>query len=68
LYGLIGEGRSHGGVAPGRYFQPFRTLSGPLNRWTDEKLSCEGAAKMTLIKAMFVDQTEWKADGIDWTN
>lgn len=67
LYGLGGEGRSHGGAGPGQYYQPFRTLSGPLNRWTDEKMSCEGAAKMTLIKAMFEDQTDWKADGIDWT-
>ena len=67
LHGLIGEGRSHGGVGPGRYFQPFLSLNGPLNRWTDEKMGCEGEAKMTLIKAMFDDHTDWKADGIDWT-
>jgi hypothetical protein len=68
LYGLVGEGRSHGGVGPGRYFQPFLTLTGPLNRWTDEKMGCEGAAKMTLIKATFEDHTEWKADGTVWAN
>lgn len=66
LYGLGGEARSHGGVGPGSYYQPFRTLNGPLNRWTDEKMGCEGAAKMTLIGAQFDDQTMWKADGIDW--
>jgi len=42
-------------------------LNGPLNRWTDEKMGCEGAAKMTLIEARFDDRTQWKADGIDWT-
>ena len=67
LYGLGGEARSHGGVGPGRYYQPFLRLNGPLNRWTDEKMGCEGAAKMTLIEAHFDDNTTWKADGIDWT-
>ena len=67
LHGLVGEGRSHGGVRPGSYYEPFRTLNGPLNRWTDEKMGCEGAAKMTLIEATFDDRTKWKADGIDWT-
>lgn len=67
LYGLIGEGRNHGGVRPGSYYRPFSALNGPLNRWTDEKMHCDGAAKMTLIEAQFDDRTTWKADGIDWT-
>ena len=67
LYGLAGEARTHGGVAPGSFYKPFVTLNGPLNRWTDEKMGCEGAAKMTLIEATFDDRTRWKADGLDWT-
>jgi hypothetical protein len=67
LHGLIGEGRSHGGERPGSYFRPFVSLNGPLNRWTDEKMGCDGAAKMTLIEATFDDRSKWKADGIDWT-
>jgi tetratricopeptide (TPR) repeat protein len=67
LYGLGGEGLTHGGVRPGSYYQPLARLNGPLNRWTDEKMGCEGAAKMTLIEAMFDDGSTWKADGIDWT-
>lgn len=66
LYGLMGQGLNHGGVRPGSYYQPFQALNGPLNRWTDEKMNCEGAAKMTLIEALFDDRTTWKADGIDW--
>ncbi|HEU4869634.1 MAG TPA: tetratricopeptide repeat protein [Pyrinomonadaceae bacterium] len=66
LYGLGGEAQSHGGVAPGRFHRPFLRLNGPLNRWTDEKMGCEGAAKMTLIEAQFDDGSKWKADGIDW--
>jgi tetratricopeptide (TPR) repeat protein len=67
LYGLIGQGLNHGGVRPGRYYQPFVALNGPLNQWTDEKMGCQGAAKMTLIEAWFDDRTKWKADGIDWS-
>lgn len=67
LNGLIGQGRTHGGVRPGSYYEPFQALNGPLNRWTDEKMGCEGAAKMTLIEARFDDGSIWKADGIDWT-
>ena len=66
LYGLIGYGMTHGGVRPGSYYEPFLTLNGPLNRWTDEKMGCEGAAKMTLIEAQFDDKTIWKADGANW--
>lgn len=66
LHGLVGLGRNHGGVRPGFYYEPFSALNGPLNRWTDEKMGCEGAAKMTVIEAMFDDYTKWKADGIDW--
>ena len=66
LYGLGGEGLNHGGVRPGSYYRPFTRLNGPLNRWTDEKMSCEGAAKMTLIEAGFDDNTSWKADGVVW--
>ena len=66
LYGLIGMGVNHGGVRPGSYYQPFTALNGPLNGWTDEKMGCEGAAKMTLIEAWFDDRSVWKADGIDW--
>lgn len=67
LHGLGGEGVNHGGVRPGSHYSPFVRLNGPLNRWTDEKMGCEGAAKMTLIEAMFDDRSKWKADGIDWT-
>jgi len=66
LYGLGGEGLNHGGVRPGSYYRPFNRLNGPLNRWTDEKTRCEGAAKMTLIEAVFDDRSIWKADGIEW--
>ena len=66
LYGLIGQGMNHGGARPGFYYQPFQVLNGPLNRWTDEKMGCEGAAKMTLIEARFDDGSTWKADGVDW--
>lgn len=66
LYGLIGQGMNHGGARPGFYYQPFHVLNGPLNRWTDEKMGCEGAAKMTLIEARFDDGSTWKADGVDW--
>ena len=66
LYGLIGMAQSHGGVRPGSYYAPFNQLNGPLNRWTDEKMSCEGAAKMTLIEVTFDDRSTWKADRIDW--
>jgi tetratricopeptide (TPR) repeat protein len=66
LYGLMGLGLNHGGVRHGSYYQPFLALNGPLNRWTDEKMGCEGAAKMTLIEARFDDGSTWKADGIDW--
>jgi len=66
LYGLMGQGLNHGGVRPGSYYQPFSYLNGPLNRWTDEKMSCEGAAKMTLIEAMMDDRTIWKADSANW--
>ena len=41
-------------------------LNGPLNHGTDEKMGCEGAAKMTLIEAQFHDGRKWKADQIDW--
>jgi hypothetical protein len=67
LYGLGGGGLNHGGVRPGSYYRPFTRLNGPLNRWTDEKMSCEGAAKMTLIEAGFDDNSSWKADGVVWT-
>ena len=67
LYRLIGQGRNHGGVRPGSYYEPFVALNGPLTRWTDEKMGCEGAAKMTLIEVTFDDSTKWKADGIVWT-
>ncbi len=67
LYELMGMGMSEGGVRPGSYFHVFRSLTGPLNRWTDEKMGCEGEAKMTLIEAGFDDQTMWKADGVNWS-
>jgi tetratricopeptide (TPR) repeat protein len=66
LYSLMGIARTHGGVGPGLYWEPFVVLNGPLNRWTDEKMSCEGAAKMTLIEATFDDGTIWKAENSDW--
>ena len=66
LHGLMGFSISHGGVGPGLYFQPFGTLNGPMNQWTDEKMSCEGPAKMTVIEAGFEDGTGWKAEGSQW--
>jgi tetratricopeptide (TPR) repeat protein len=66
LHGLGGEGSNHGGVRPGYYYRPFVRLNGPMNPWTDEKTSCEGPAKMTLIEAVFDDRSTWKADGIVW--
>jgi tetratricopeptide (TPR) repeat protein len=66
LYGLTGMGLTHGGVRPGSYYRPFTVLNGPLNQWTDEKMSCEGAAKMALIEATFDDSSTWKADGSNW--
>lgn len=56
LNGLIGFGLNHGGVRPGLYYQPFLALNRPLNRWTDEKKSCDGAAKMTVIEAQCLRQ------------
>ena len=67
LNGLMGQGVNHGGVGPGSYYRSFNALNGPLNRWTDDKMGCEGEAKMTLIEAQFADRSTWKADGIDWT-
>ena len=66
LYSLNGMGSNHGGVRPGSYYRPFTLLNGPLNHWTDEKMGCEGAAKLTLIEAAFDDRSTWKADGINW--
>nr|ALS90221.1 tetratricopeptide repeat protein [uncultured bacterium] len=65
LYGLGGMGLNHGGVRPGSYYRTFIMLNGPLNRWTDEKMSCEGAAKMAVIEVQFDDNTGWKAEGSD---
>jgi tetratricopeptide (TPR) repeat protein len=66
LYGLGGEAMSHGGVGPGLYWSTFIRLNGPLNQWTDEKMGCEGAAKMTLIGASFRDGAKWNAENVDW--
>jgi hypothetical protein len=66
LYRLIGMGLNHGGIGPGSFYRPFSALNGPLNRWTDEKMGCEGAAKMTLVEARFDDNTTWKAETVDW--
>jgi tetratricopeptide (TPR) repeat protein len=66
LYGLGGETMTHGGVGPGLYWSPFVRLNGPLNQWTDEKMGCEGTAKMTLIGASFRDGTKWNAENVDW--
>ena len=66
VYGLGGEAMTHGGVGPGLYWQPFARLNGPLNQWTDEKMGCDGAAKMTLIGASFGDGTKWNAENVDW--
>lgn len=63
--GLASVGLNHGGVRPGLYYRPFLLLNGPLNRWTDEKMSCEGAAKMAVIQVAFDDNTGWKAEGRD---
>ena len=65
LYGLSGVGLNHGGVRPGFFYRPFVVLNGPLSWWTDEKMGCEGAAKMAVTEARFDDRTQWKADGTD---
>lgn len=66
LRSLTGSAISHGGIGQGLYFMPFAILNGPMNQWTDEKMACEGVAKMSLIEAGFEDRTGWKADGSDW--
>ena len=66
LYAVGGEAVTHGGVGPGSYWSPFGRLNGPLNQWTDEKMGCEGAAKMTLIGASFGDDTKWNAENVNW--
>ena len=63
---LMGVGLNHGGIRPGSYYQPFSLLNGPRSFWTDEKMGCEGADKMTVIQALFDDGTKWKADGTAW--
>jgi chlorobactene glucosyltransferase len=65
LYGLGGSSLNHGGFRPGAYLRSFIMLNGPLSRWSDEKMGCEGAAKMAVIEATFDDRTTWKADGSD---
>lgn len=66
LNGLVGMGRNHGGVGPGSYYSPFTMLNGPLNRWTDEKMGCEGSAKIAVTEATFADGTKWNAEGGNW--
>lgn len=63
---LAGVGLNHGGVGPGYYYEPFAFLNGPLNRWTENKMGCEGKARMGVIKAIYADRTEWEAEGTDW--
>ena len=65
LYGLGGSSLNHGGFRPGAYLRSFIMLNGPLSRWSDEKMGCEGATKMAVIEATFDDRTTWKADGSD---
>lgn len=64
--GLVGVGMNHGGVGPGFYYEPFAVLNGPANRWTDERMGCEGKARMAVIKAVYSDRSEWDAEGTDW--
>jgi hypothetical protein len=64
--GLFGMGVNHGGVSPGRYYEPFTRLNGPLNQWTTEKMGCGEKAKMAVIKAVYADRVEWEAQGSDW--
>lgn len=63
---LAGVGLNHGGVGPGYYYEPFALLNGPLNGWTENKMGCEGKARMAVIKAIYADRTEWEAEGTDW--
>lgn len=58
--------QNHGGVGPGRYYEPFEFMNGPLNPWTNKKKGCEGEAKMVVIKAIYADRTQWEAEGLDW--
>ncbi|HEX8491289.1 MAG TPA: hypothetical protein VF658_00465 [Pyrinomonadaceae bacterium] len=64
---LGGMGLNHGGVAPGNYYESFAFLNGPLNQWTDEKMGCEGKAKMAVIRAIYADGAKWEVEGADWT-
>ncbi|HEY0728823.1 MAG TPA: hypothetical protein VGD38_12180, partial [Pyrinomonadaceae bacterium] len=66
LHALTGTTWSHGSVTPGLYYEPFATLNGPASRWSDDKMSCEGAAKMAVTEVIFDDRSGWKADGTDW--
>lgn len=63
---LGGMGLNHGGVAPGNYYESFAFLNGPLNQWTDEKMGCEGKAKMAVVRAVYADGAEWEVEGTDW--
>lgn len=64
---LGGMGLNHGGVRPGYYYEAFGYLNGPLNQWTNEKMGCEGKAKMAVVNVTYADRTEWKAEGTNWT-
>jgi len=63
---LAGVSQNHGGVGPGFYYEPFGLLSGPANRWTDEKMGCEDKARIAVIKVVYDDRTEWSAEGMAW--
>lgn len=63
---LGGMGLNHGGVRPGYFYEAFGFLNGPLNQWTNEKMGCEGKAKMAVVNVTYADRTEWKAEGTAW--
>jgi len=66
---LVGESWSHAGVGPGSYFKNLlAALDGPMNQWTDKKMGCEGAAKLSVTTVVYTDNTSWKAEGTDWPN
>ncbi len=66
--GLVGMTISEGGAPPGYYYEPFQVLNGPANQWVDEKMVCEGKARMSVIRAVFEGNGSWAVDGTNWVS
>lgn len=56
----------NGGIAPGLYTDAFDLLNGPLNRWTDETMGCEGGARIAVVSVSLADRRTWSAEGEPW--